>query len=371
MLEKKRKKVALIMGYYAHRLHKGAVQYAVENNWILDASMAITGKIPKDWKGDGVLSYHHERDDIIEVLNQLDLPTVDLGHPSEKIVLPTVQHDNLAIGKMAAEHLLAQGFRDLAYFWWWGGKNDQERSRGLKEEVFASGARYYDIQRQSLEEDIVKLPRPIAIMAQNDYIALELMNSLLELGFKVPEELAVIGADDDELFTRVAPVPLTSVDTSLQDCAYVAAGVLDELMEGQPRSLEPLLIEPKEVVARTSTDILAVPHKPCAKALKYIRDHFCEELDLEAISVDSGMCRRRLEDAFKKYFDRSMSAEIRRLRLEKAKKLLVESDWKVNVIAEKCGFSNGAHFCRVFKKGYSISPNDFRLNSLKKKGFEK
>ncbi len=355
------------MGYYAYRLHKGVVDYAVKHDWILDASMTITGKIPENWQGDGIISYHCERDDIIDKIKQANVPVVDLGLPSKKLTLPTVHHDNVAIGRMAASHLISQGFQDIAYLWCWYGKNDNERRQGLKEKVMAEKRNFYDLHENKLATELEQLPRPLAIMAQNDYLALELVNRLIELGVKVPEEVAVIGADNDGLYAGTSIVPLTSVDDNVEGCGFKAAELLGRMMDGEKIKAEPTLIPPVKVVVRESTDILAIAHRPTLRALQTIREEFQRPISLELLAEDCGMCRRRLEDHFKKYVGRTMSMEIQRLRLQLAEKLLCETDLKINAIADECGFTDAPHLNKLFTRQFSATPQAYRLKKLARK----
>ncbi|NWK57765.1 substrate-binding domain-containing protein [Verrucomicrobiaceae bacterium N1E253] len=199
------------------------------------------------------------------------------------------------------------------------------------------------------------------MMIQNDYLAVTLLQKLEDLGVRVPEEVAVIGADNDELHCVPTTISITSVDDDLDQIGYTAAQTLDRMMDGEEVS-ELILVPPKEVVVRSSTDTIAISHEPTAKALAYIRKNFCDSISIDLLAERCGMSRRRLEDAFKKYVGRTMAAEIQRLRHDNVKRFLKKTDLKLNAIAHECGYADGAHLSKSFKKQELITPQLYRLS---------
>ncbi|NWK57824.1 substrate-binding domain-containing protein, partial [Verrucomicrobiaceae bacterium N1E253] len=186
-----RRRVAFLPGYYVYRIHRGIAKYAAEHRWILDSSMAISGQVPENWQGDGIISYLARREDVDKKIESCGVPTVDLSYRPNRFGAPRVFHDNVLIGRMAGEHLLSQGFRDIGYVGYWEGYNDTERMAGLKEIVIGAGRHFHELHWEKIEEELSALPRPLALMIQNDYLAVTLLQKLEDLGVRVPEEVAV------------------------------------------------------------------------------------------------------------------------------------------------------------------------------------
>jgi LacI family transcriptional regulator len=203
-------------------------------------------------------------------------------------------------------------------------------------------------------------------MGHNDYVAERAMQRLIEAGFQIPLDAAVIGADDDPLFHGVAPIPLSSVSDNGEYVGYRAAEILDAMMHGEAAPREPVPIQPARVVERESTNILAISHAPTAKALQLLKQHYAESVNLDEVAMQAGMCRRRLEDYFLKLVGHSMAGELRRLRIEEARHLLTASGCKISEVAQKVGFANVAHFASRFRKTVGARPSACRTAGLPK-----
>ncbi len=360
IVSKKKRRVCLMMRYYLYRLHLGIVDYAHEAGWVLDASMSLDGEIPQYWHGDGIISFHCDDDLIINKIIQENVPTVDLGKQSSKLKLPNVIHDNIAIGRMAGEYLVGLGLQHIGYINSTCNVNDQERESGLREVAFAEQRQFYSLNLAELAS-LEFLPKPIGIMAQNDAIALRVLDYCLSRGWKVPDEIAVMGADDDDLQCRLAEVPLTSVDDNVYNCGYEAAKLLDALMDGQAVPTKPVLIPPSRVIARQSTDIIAINHTPTVKALNFIRENYSDPtLSVEQIADNAGMCRRRLDDFFKELVGNTLAQELKRFRIDKACQLLSETDYKMYVITYQCGFTSAERLAKVFSREIGVTPSHYR-----------
>jgi LacI family transcriptional regulator len=360
----KAKRILLLLGYYVREIHHGVAAYAQEAGWLLDATMAHFGRVPADWHGEGIITFSGDREDIFEKIRLERVPTVDMFNGVGMPDLPKVWIDNEAIGRMAGDYLVTQGFQDIGYFYYdpkiANQGNEVERSAGLRRAVEAAGRQFHGVTFDRCIAQIRKLPHPLALMAQNDLVGDLLIHRLLEAGLRVPQDVAVIGVDSDELYRAFSPVPQTSVDSNVEYQGYAAAQLLDRLMKGEQRPLEPVMIPPSRVVERDSTSLLSSQHAPTNKALHFIREHYGEEIDVEEIARQTGLSRYQLNEHFKEHVGESISQHLLRIRLNHAHRRLAESDEKIQTLASELGFGSAAYFSTVFHKATGLTPAEYR-----------
>lgn len=312
-----------MLGYYVREIHHGVVAYAHEAGWLLDGSMAHFGRVPVDWHGDGIITFSADRADIFDKIRIEGVPAVDMFNGTGMPELPRVWLDNEAIGRMAGDYLVAHGFRDIGYFYYdpevANPSNETERSAGLRQVVQAADRRFHPVKFDHCIAQIRKLPRPLALMAQNDLVGDWLIHKLLEAELRVPQDVAVIGVDTDELYRVFSPVPQTSVDSNVGYQGYAAAELLDRLLKGKPRPVRPILIGPSRVVERESTSLLSSSHSPTNKALALMRDHHAERINVNTIAQHAGLSRYHLNEHFKQHVGEPISRHLLRIRLDYAR----------------------------------------------------
>lgn len=371
----------MALGYYDPQLHRGITCYAREAGWVLDTSMAHYSVIPSHWRGDGIITILvPQRDDITRYVSRQNLPVVALYADAPQVKVPRVVLDDLRIGRLAAEHLLERGFTDLGFYKFTGAEAVVRREEGFRLAVERAGRNYHSIdwhaasqQKPSLnwfdwiKRQLPKLPSPIGLMAQSDHRAAYLISACEAVGLAIPEQVAVIGVDNDEHACEFAPVPISSVDCDRERLAYEGAKLLDRLMAGGRSPRRPIKITPLGVVIRRSSDIFAVAHRAVARALHFIREHYRESIGVDDVIRASRLSRCGLYRAFQKNVGRSVGGEIDRQRVDHAKKLLAESDEKLYRIARACGFSGAEHFTRVFRRVTGETPSSIRRN-LRRRG---
>ena len=364
----------MALGYYDHQLHRGVVRYAREAGWSLDTSMAHYGILPEHWRGDGVLTLLlPQRDDVLQFVRRQTVPVVGLSLDVEEVSLSRVCLDNERIGQMAAEHLMERGFENLAFYKFSDIRDVRGREKGFRETVTRAGANYFALdwhavsQHQSheswfewLKEALRELPLPMGIMAQSDNRAALLIDACEAAGKTIPDEIAVIGVDNNEYACEFASVPISSVDSDREALAYEGASLLGRLMRGEKAPESSLKIEPRSVVVRKSSDILAVPHKAVARALGFIWERFRDRIGVDDVVAQSYMSRCGLYRAFEKHVGRSIGEELARKRVEYAKTMLADSDEKLHRIARLSGFTGGEHFSRAFTRIVGETPSDYR-----------
>ncbi len=274
---------------------------------------------------------------------------------------------------MAAEHLLERDFRHYAYVGAAGRVWSGRRQEGFCERVREAGfePRVYRLPRSRraaawereqpvLSGWLAALPRPVGVMASNDDRGREVLEACREAGLRVPEEVAVVGVDDDELLCELADPPLSSVALNAEAGGYRAAALLDGMMRGQSREPRRLLVEPVHVVGRRSTDIVALGDAEVAAALHFIQDHATESIGVSDIVEAVVISRRALELRFRRAIGRTLHAEIRRVRLERAGRLLVETDLPITRVAKASGFGRASYLAQAFRQAFGATPARYR-----------
>jgi LacI family transcriptional regulator len=221
----------------------------------------------------------------------------------------------------------------------------------------------WDSHQNFILSQLDKLPRPLAVFAGQDNLGVTLIEICERNGIHIPDEVAVLGVDNIEFLCKCLMVPLSSVDTRLEKLGYEAAHQLNRLLNKEITKNEPpQIIRPHGVICRQSTDVLAVEHPAVIKALQFTKSNFQNPITLEDVAEYAGMSKRGMEKAFQKYLGRSPAAELRRVRLDNAKRMLTETNCKIEAIAVDCGYSNSSNLSFAFNKETGMSPRTYRNN---------
>lgn len=360
----KRTRVLLLLGYYVREIHHGVAAYACEAGWRLDASMAHFGVVPDDWKGEGIITFSADRPDIVGKIAADKVPTVEMFNGAALPGIPQVLIDNLALGRMAGDYLVSRGFQNIGYYFFdpelANLENEAQRSRGLHEAVLAAGRNYHEVRFNSAMEAVRRLPKPLALMAQNDLVGERLIHLLIDAGFRVPQDVAVIGVGTDALYQAFSPVAQTSVDSNIEYQGYAAAELLHALIRGETPPGNPVMIPPVRVVERASTSLLTSSVPTIDKALAFIRDHLADGIGPEHVAAYTGLGRYQLNEHFKRHVGDSLSKHMLRVRIDRAREMLVETDDKIHAMAMELGFKSAAYFTTVFQSATGLTPGEFR-----------
>ena len=376
--KRKRRNVLLALTTTHHGLYRGVARFAREHNWHLTTDMLYAATIPHGWKGDGIISHVGYWKELADFIRNAPGPRVELTHVRRDLGIPCVEGDNHAIGALAARHFLSRGYRNYAWFPFTNDLINEERRDGFARVVADAGFRFtalpplhelknfqwrgnWTTNLARIAAAISALPKPAAIFCYNDCAAANILSVCQQLGLPVPEQVAIVGVDNDELLCESVTVPLTSVIHDLEGVGYQGAALLQKLMDGAkpPRSV--LRVPPKGIVTRQSSDMLAVDNLEVAHALRAIWDRYADaNLQVADIVAATRMSRRPLEIAFKREVGRTINHEITRIRLDKVKELLRRSDLSVTGIAAATGFTRPNHLHRVFRADTGISPREFQ-----------
>ena len=376
------KHVALIVDAVVaprRQMLRGVAQYIQEHQpWAVYLKPAGVEKALDDWltrwKGDGIIAAIHPQDS--RPLERRGLPIVDVAGAVSIPGVPLVHANDFSIGRVGAEHLLDRAFRNFAFVEYGGmywsvqrreGFLAAVREHGYKCEVFrvqpppgGGGPFNFEQQQNELLSLIRGLPKPVGVMTSTDLMGQQFLEACLRAGVAVPEQIAVIGADDDEPICRIAWPALTSVIINDRLRGYQAAAVLDSMMSGSSAPKKPILIEPVGVARRASTDILAIDDEAIARALGFIRDHACDAINVPDVVRQVPLSRSVLERRFRNLLGRTVNEEIVRLRLNKAIELLSSTTLELKAVADRCGFRSQSYMTAVFRSKLGVTPGSYR-----------
>lgn len=333
----------------------------------------LKSSIPKltKWNSDGIIM----RNSVItgELLN-LKLPTILVLHNSRRPPhIPAVITDAASISKLAAEHLINRGLKHYAFCGFdnllWSNQRMQEfgavlESHGFRLNVYKQNSRRknysWDEEQVHMIEWLHSLPKPVGVFACNDDRGQHVLEACKTAGISVPEEVAVIGVDNDSLICGLCDPPLTSIALNTESAGYAAAELLDNLMSGEKMSGQEILISATHVVRRQSTDILFVEDAQVAEAIKFIRQNAKNKLLVEDVVARTCLSRRTLEYRFRKTIHRSIQEEIRRVRIDLISQMLIETNLPIAEITSFFNFTDPEHISRYFRKTKGLGLSEFR-----------
>jgi len=256
-----------------HGFYRGAARYAAEHDWHVVADMVYDATIPLGWKGDGILSFVGHWDELAKYVLSAGIPAVEISSVRKDLGIPCVIEDNEAIGRLGAEHLLERNLRNFVWAPFWDDPVNEERFQGFATSVRTAGydcvrllpvntrrsarlSRHmnWTLRRRWVIHTIRSLRYPLGIFCYNDCVAADIVDACIEAGIRIPDQVAVLGVDNDPVICDCVQVPLSSVRHDLEGMAYEAAALLDRLMNGEPPPDIPKRIAPKGVVTRKSTE---------------------------------------------------------------------------------------------------------------------
>jgi LacI family transcriptional regulator len=298
--------------------------------------------------------------------------------------MPSILTDNAAVSRRCFEHLSERGFRHFAFCGFNGADYSDERRDAFAERVRQAGliCHIYTEHRQIVRTNtadyeglglndggkvadwIKRLPKPVGVMTCNDMRGQHVLDACRAAAVASPEEVAVIGADNDDVICNLCDPPLSSVVPDTERIGYEAASMLARMMAGGQSPPARTFVEPRGIVTRRSTEVLAIEDRQIAAAARFIREHACEGIDVSDILAAVPMSRSTMDRRFMNILGRSPKDEILRVRLDRVKQLLAETDFPLKLIAEKVGLDHAEHLSRVFKSRIGTTPSEFRARIL-------
>jgi LacI family transcriptional regulator len=328
----------------------------------------------KNLDADGIIAHTWDPDFINSIIN-LDLPAVICGLDKPRQKACRLSTDEIGAGRMAAKYFMERGFKNFAYcgfdmIW------SQQKCDGFRQTLAAAGFHTFiypqpptkQLRKSAKEQPLIvawlkSLPKPLALMACNDDRSIEVLAACKITKFRIPDDIAILGVDNDELICNSSYPQLSSIVLSTERAGYEAAKVLDMLMKGQkiPEHEKQVTILPLHVVTRLSTDTTAIEDRTVADAVNYIRRHTREMIQVSDVAQAVGVSRRALEQHFRKTLDHSIHDEIKNTRVNQMANMLIGTNLSVSHIASLLGYAYQANnFSRYFKQRKGMSPLDYR-----------
>jgi len=375
-------RVLLVLGWYDYRLHRGIEKYAQEHGWRLSEDLAREKVIPWGWDGDGILAWLGAGDDLADFVLQAKKPTVDFSFRRPQLKFTRVLEDTTGAGQLVADHFLSRGFRNFVFYsdaenWVYNERGhafmkslkdagrEAEWLRWHKSPAHRVDRKAWKRKREWLAAELKRVAKPVGVFAASDGLALEVLETCEAAGIAVPEEVAIVGAGNSLLAVDAMHTPVSSVDTNLEVLGYRGAEELDRLMRRKASPAIPIRVPPARLVVRKSSDLVAVNHPGVARALRFMWEHCHEPIGVDDLASVAAMSRRSFHEAFVNHLGRPPGAELQHIRLELAKRLLVESDDKIETIAEKSGYQSSNSLWVAFRQATGMTPKKFQMDAKK------
>ena len=335
-----------------------------------------------NWHGDGIIARSVDAR-VHNLLQAKGIPMVELLGDG-KTVFPDVTCNDQIVGEMAAKHFHERGFLNYAFFssenCYWAVRRRQAFEETVREygchcHVFPSAKKvskgYASPELlkkpiQIITQWLRQLPKPVGLFAATDMYAVYVLEACQEAGFRVPEDVAVLGADNDVLLCSITTPKLSSINLNGYQIGYQASVILDQKMSGKKIESPMVLLPPGRIIERQSSDHYTIEDPDVLAALIYIRENAASNISVVNVADYTALSRRTLERRFLTLLHRTPNDEIVRVRLQLAVSLLLETEFSVTSISNKTGFSSPEYFIRVFRRVYRMTPNQFRLISRNK-----
>ncbi len=329
---------------------------------------------PHDYEVGGVISYL-ATPSAVQKFKSWNVPLVTTSSRFAETNVPSVQADNVKIGRLGAEHLLNRGFRNLAFCGikdhWYSilrakGFNDAATEAGVEtskaDDVFVDVK--HDPSASSMAHWLRALKRPAGVMACNDIRSRHVMECCLAVGLKIPDDIAVVGVDNDEVICQGMDPMVSSVDPNAYKIGYEAAAMLSRMIDKKAVE-QTKLIAPLGVVPRASTYTTAVDDPMIATAMSLIHGRSESPLSVGEIARRMKLSRRTLERKFRQMVGASVATAIRRAHVERAKQLLIDTDLSLEEVADAAGLKYVRQLRIAFQRETGHSPTHLRRAFLK------
>ncbi len=371
---------------YGQNLMKGVVKYSKENGpWIFcrmplfyRETLGMQGIVDfaKEWEADGIIAQLYNDLDIKKVLDAgIFLIVEDFKERFDDI--PNITGGYFEAGKLGAEYFLQKGFKNFAFY---GFKNivwSRERSQGFEKHLATQGftVYYFDHDQtpsrelwhykpSALSNWLQGLPKPIAIMACDDERGQHITEACKHAKIQIPEEIAVLGVDNDIMTCNLSDPPLSSIDLDTEKGGYEAARLMDKMITKKIALHYDIIVMPTQVITRQSTDIASANDKYIARALKFIHQNIDNRINVIDVIKQVPLSRRALEKRFQETTGTGVYNYIYNLQIQKFAQRLLETDKTIFEIAIESGFDNSKNISRQFKQVKGCTPIEYRKKHL-------
>ncbi len=365
--------VANLNARYERGIFHGLVTYVRQQiRWRVACKRDTHAAEIRDLNPSGIVTFSADPW-ILDFAHTARIPLVVVCNARTTPDVSTVFVDEGLVGEMAANYLAGLGLKHFACVGHGPWAFVPQRMDGFTRAVAGLGlgpvqqlvgSLYDGRRRPRFKRELVamlqKLPRPCGVLAANDALGVEIVAACRYIGLHVPDDIAVLGVDDDDVACELSEVPLSSIAQPLVAIGYESARLLHQHLENPHREPTNLTLPPLRVVPRASTDLIALDDADVVSALRLINHHFAEPLNVAWIVSQLPVARRSLERKFKRLVGRTILDQIHHVRFEKARELLAESDLALDVVAKRCGFVNARWMADSFRRELAITPTGFR-----------
>ena len=373
----RRKHILLLLEWYDYRIHRGVAQVARENGWQLNCPKSFTHNegILNNWQGDGCIALL-QCTQTLDYFRTHEIPLVDLGLGDHNLPITRVVTDNEAIGRLAAEHFRDHGYKDVFALTAEGIKMYEERLQAFITYMEADGGNVtvFDSAGRRESKVIKELHNlaqtrgrkveelSVGFFAFQDTAAAEMISICLKNNLRVPENIAVLGVDNDDLVNQGLSVQLSSVDSDQEGLGRAAARALQKLLASNSTASSSSIVRhpPKGVVSRLSTDSYAVANPLVANALHWIKNHFYDGIQATDVAEAMGVTQQGLQKAFANCYSKSPGQEIRYQRTHAVAHLLQTTEANLDEIAKNCGYYSVNSLINSFRAEHGTTPGNYR-----------
>lgn len=314
--------------------------------------------------------YNHR---YLEDLRQTGLPVINVSNFGEQKMFSQVISDDYRAGQMAADYFLGRGYVHFAYLGIPTHRYSELRGQGFSDRLAEKGFKVFEMAPMSGHESVKEilqkvghLPQPLALFCANDLRAFRAILACQHLGFRVPEEIAILGVDNEVSRAHTFATSLSSIVLGTERMGYLAAQMIDHYHETDHQPAQEILVPPVKVIQRRSTDALQQQNPDLRKVLEIIQDRFTEPLRVEDLPGLCGLSRRTIERLFQVHLRSTPHAEILRHRVNLARQQLLTTNDKMEKIAAECGFSSPRELYNAIRRSTGLSPSVFRKTNLPK-----
>ncbi len=375
-----KRRVLVALGWNDPRTIRVIGQYARTAGWHLETRRFFDEMVPLHWRGDGMIVSYTQRSDLLAFMRRQAprQPTVLIGRNQPGIDVSHVMEDNQMAGRLAARHFMERGHTQFAWFTAYAGLVSSDRYEGFSSALAEAGFKCHRLEyrrertlshdlrdwrrRQSwLVNQLRTLPRPMACYVLDDQLASEMIEVCLSNGWRVPEDFAVMGTGNIEIACECSHVPISSIDLGEEEIALRAAQLLDRLMRGRRVPARPIVIAPRGVVIRSSTEFLAVASPHLRRAVDFIGTNLRRPFSLEQVAESAGVSRRTLYNLFRRQLARSPADFVLKARLDRARKLATESpNQTIANLASQCGLGSSRTLTRLVLRYEGVNARAWR-----------
>ena len=325
---------------------------------------------PENWVADGMIISQPE---VPETIIKVGVPVIGIDIREEIPNMPNITGDAEPIAQMAASHFFERGFKNFAYCGFEDIDWSLERGQKFDEIVTEAGFhchryRQSEKNRSSWDDELFfiaewlsSLPKPLAVFACNDDLCWKVNQACQSANIRVPDDIALIGVDNDEMICLPSDPPLSSIALNFERAGFEAAQLLNKLIfRTEKTRSQRIVLQPTHIVTRQSTDILAISDSDVSAAIRFIREHFNEPIAVLDVVNSTTISRRSLENRFRQHLGLSINAELRRVRIDNVARMLTETNLTISQIAMDIQYTDVEHLARYFRQEKGISPLEYR-----------